>query len=212
VILVSGSAGMLALRLAEEAERRGDRVALAAPPVPEPRAGRRRGICRFPSDCGDPEGCDLLIEAVVEKFSRLDAVIATAAAPEVGALDALSMEEWQQSVIAPLRRTFWLARRVVWEFLAAGGGGRLVFVTEPPIEGPASSRGEPNEIIGAALVSLARSIAKEVGRRAVACNVVLVASGGPSAADPLPPMVEAALYLASKDASFVNGEALTVRV
>jgi NAD(P)-dependent dehydrogenase (short-subunit alcohol dehydrogenase family) len=129
-------------------------------------------------------------------------------------------------VIAPLRQAFWLARRVIWEFLAGGNGGRLVFVTEPPRQWAAGGPGdEPNTVVGGALCSLSRSIAKEVGSRAVACNVVLAAPALPagdrtgrsgprpaSAAHLSLPLIESALYLASEDASFVNGEVLTVRV
>jgi 3-oxoacyl-[acyl-carrier protein] reductase len=207
-ILVIGSGDVLAPMLAAEAARRG-----AAATAGEAAA--------------DVAGCDLLVDAFLARFGRIDAAIATVAAPPIGALTDMSLDAWQSSVIAPLRQAFWLARRVIWEFLAGGNGGRLVFVTEPPRQWAAGAApgNEPNAVVGGALYSLARSIAKEVGSRAVACNVVLAApaprvagrmSRGdtrPASADDLNlPLIESALYLASEDASFVNGEALTVRV
>jgi len=214
VLFVGGSGGALAADLAVAAERRGACVALAAPPTAsESRTGRARGICRFPSEGLDNvAGCDLLVETIIERFSCLNAAIATVVAPPIGELDTLSLERWQQCTVTPLRRTFWLAQRVIWEFLSAGNGGRLVLVTEPLLEGGPAPGTDPNEIVGAALVSLSRSIAKEVGRRGVACNVVLAVSGGPAAEDPLLQIVDAALFLASEEASFVNGEAITVQV
>ena len=214
VLFVGGSSGPLAAGLAEEAERRGASVALAAPPTARgDRAGRGRVIRRFSSEGLDSDaGCDLLFEAVIERFYCLDAVIATVVAPPIGAIDTLSLARWQRCTVTPLKRAFWLAQRAIWEFLATGNGGRLVFVTDPLIEGGPPPDTVPNEIVGAALVSLSRSIAKEVGPRKVACNVVLTARGGPAGDDPLIPIVDAALYLASEDASFVNGATLTVRV
>jgi 3-oxoacyl-[acyl-carrier protein] reductase len=214
MLFVGGSAGALAAGLAVEAERRGACVALAAPSTAsEFRTGRGRGIRRFPSEGIDNgAGCELLVEAIIERFSYLDAAIVTVGTTPIGELDTLSLERWQQCAVTPLRRTFWLAQRIIWEFLSAGNGGRLVFVTEPLLEGKPTLGTSPNEIVGAALVSLSRSIAKEVGRRGVACNVILAVSGGPAAEDPLLPIVDAALYLASEDASFVNGEALTVQI
>jgi 3-oxoacyl-[acyl-carrier protein] reductase len=157
-------------------------------------------------------GCDLLFEAIIDRLSFLDAAVVTIAAPPIGEFDTFSLEGWQQCAVTPLRRVFWLTRRIIWEFLSAGNGGRLVFVTDPLLDGEPPQGSAPNEIVGDALISLSRSIAKEVGRREVVCNVVLVASGGPTTEDPLLPIVDAVLYLASEDASFVSGEALTVRV
>jgi NAD(P)-dependent dehydrogenase (short-subunit alcohol dehydrogenase family) len=65
-----------------------------------------------------------------------------------------------------------------------------------------------------ALRSLARSIAKEYGPRALSCNVVLPAPDGRAragAGPALAALAETALFLASPAASFVNGEALVVR-
>jgi hypothetical protein len=68
---------------------------------------------------------------------------------------------------------------------------------------------DPNEMVAAALVSLGRSIAKEAAGRAVACNVVVSRSGSASTSSRAR-IVDAALYLASEDASFVNGELVEV--
>jgi 3-oxoacyl-[acyl-carrier protein] reductase len=213
VLFIGGSGGPLAAGLAEDAARRGASVALVvAPTAPVDGIGRSR-VVRFPSDGLDSAGgCDLLFEAVAERFPCLDAVIATVVAPPIGALDTLSLARWERCTVAPLKRAFRLAQRVIWEFLSTGNGGRLVFVTEPLMEGGLPPDTVSNEIVGAALVSLSRSIAKEVGPRKVGCNVVLSAPGGVAGDDPLIPIVGAALYLASEDASFVNGATLTVRV
>jgi NAD(P)-dependent dehydrogenase (short-subunit alcohol dehydrogenase family) len=205
---------VLAEMLSEAARRQGARVALATPEAASGSpAGRAKGIHLFsPDRLNDAGGCDLLVEEVSKCLAGLDAVIATIATPPIHALDNLSLEDWELSASAPLKRAIWLARRVVWEFLATGEGGRLVFVAEPTLADAVSSGAPANEVVGAGLVSLARSIAKEVGRRGIACNVVLSESEGPREREALVPLVTTALFLASDDASFVNGEAITVRV
>ena len=207
-VLVTGTGDVLARMLAAEAARRG-------------------AVTATPGEiAADDADCDRIVDAFITRFGHIDAAIATIGAPRLGALADMSLDVWQDSVIAPLRQAFWLARRVLWEFLAGGSGGRLVFVTEPPREWAAGATGhEPNTVVGGALYSFARSIAKEVGSRAVACNVVLAAPASPaggrrSRGEPwaasedyfVQPLIESALYLASENASFVNGEALTVCV
>jgi NAD(P)-dependent dehydrogenase (short-subunit alcohol dehydrogenase family) len=197
-------------------------VAAAAPPDAADRPDGRSGFHRLPALPADPAGSEALVDSALATLSRLEAMIAIVAASPLTPLDALPQDEWRRRVIAPLAQVFWLVRRVVWEFLASGDGGRIVLVTEPlRAEAAGSSDEDANEVIAASLRALARSIAKEVGSRAVACNVVLataeagavdVAGGGAGAGDPLRPIADAALYLASDQSSFVNGEAITVRI
>jgi NAD(P)-dependent dehydrogenase (short-subunit alcohol dehydrogenase family) len=149
-----------------------------------------------------------VVEAVLDEFSRLDVAILTVAAPPIRGLEYLESAEWSRCVTAPLVALFRIVRRVVWEFLAAGRGGRLVFVVEP--EHPDASGRDSAGIVGCALVSLARSVAKEAGPRAVACNVVRARASGAATETAWGPIVEAALFLASEDASFMNGEEILV--
>jgi 3-oxoacyl-[acyl-carrier protein] reductase len=219
---VAGSARALGIRIAAEAERRGALVAVAPPPAGQGlrEALDSRSLLVLPDASDDPAGCERLVDAALAWLPRLDSVITPVVVPPVAPPDRLELEQWQQRVIAPLSQAFHFAKRVVWEFLAEGAGGRLVFVTAPaPVVPTIPGSEHANEVVAAALLSLARSIAKEVGSRSVACNVVMTAMDDPapgwesrgSAPTPVLPIVEASLYLASEDASFVNGEALTVR-
>jgi NAD(P)-dependent dehydrogenase (short-subunit alcohol dehydrogenase family) len=99
-----------------------------------------------------------------------------------------------------------------------------VLIVDAP---PGGDERGSNAIVAQALVSLARSIAREYGRREVACNVLLPtghAAGGTRAAVSTRPddehdatssgdvaaVIRHALFLASPAASFINGEALVV--
>jgi 3-oxoacyl-[acyl-carrier protein] reductase len=179
---------------------------------------------RAPGGHASPTGTDRAIDAVVTRFSRLDAVIAVVRGQRLPPLHDLSRHEWERLVVEPLRRVFWLARRSVEEFLAEGAGGRIVLIVDAPAGGDTDGS---DPIVEQAIVSLARSIAREYGRREVACNVLLATgragSSAPEAAvstrpvrdhdapsEAAPALIRHALFLASPAASFINGEALVV--
>jgi 3-oxoacyl-[acyl-carrier protein] reductase len=180
---------------------------------------------RAPGGHASPTGTDRAIDAAVTRFSRLDTVIAVVHVQRLPSLHALSRHEWERLVVEPLRRMFWLARRSIEEFLAEGAGGRIVLIVDAPAGG---DTGGSNPIVEQALVSLTRSIAREYGRREVACNVLLPTgrrgNGTPAAAVSTRPdrehdatptvdaaaLIRHALFLASPAASFINGEALVV--
>jgi hypothetical protein len=68
-------------------------------------------------------------------------------------------------------------------------------------------------IVAEALASLARSLSREYGRRAVSCQVVVqsLADGElPSTVDGHRAMVEWVLFLASPAAAFISGEVVAV--
>jgi NAD(P)-dependent dehydrogenase (short-subunit alcohol dehydrogenase family) len=182
-VLVVGPAGRLARDIAQVARDRGACVALATPN-------------------GSESEADEAFERAAALIPRLDTVIIVSAVEPLAPVHELSVDRWRESAAEPLRRVFWLVRRAVEGFLADAAEGRLVLVVERMPEG-----GGSNVVVESALRSLARSFAREYGRRGLACNLVLPA--GPH--DPRSSVVEQVLFLASPAASFVNGEAVVVR-
>ena len=206
--LVIGTAGSLAALIAGEATERGARVALATKDPPDDRIAN--AWASFRSDSDSEAEIDRLYDAVLESLARLDVVIVVLEAQALPPVHNLPLEHWRQHVITPLRKGFWLAQRALDEFVACGNGGRLIFVVGAP---DAETVIDPTGVIVEAFASLARSVAREYGRRAVSCHVVVQASSveqAPSAGDRYRPVVECALFLASSAAAFVTGETVVV--
>ena len=197
-LLILGTEDTLAATIARAACERGAKVALAAMS-----ASARDGCVRFRGSQESESAVDTLIENVVAQVPLIDSAIIVLPAAPLGPLHEVSLDQWHGLVTDPLRRVFLLARRLVEEFLASGRGGRLILVV-------GSNEPEANLIVEEAATSFARSVAREYGRRALTCNVVLPAPGMDSPAGGLEPITDCALFLASGRASFVNGEAFVV--
>lgn len=201
------------------AAARGATVVFSLPPGEEARAaeietlsgGRAAGVAADPA--GEDE-VERLFAAAEARLPRLDVVVIAAAEPPSRPLLETSLAHWEAAVARALRGAFLVSRQAVEEFLAHGAGGRLVHVA--PVVRP----GEPAQAMAAASLraqlSLMRSTAKEYGPRRVACNAVVpvVPAAANAAIDPQPPpkdaVAEAVLFLASAEASYLNGEALRV--
>jgi NAD(P)-dependent dehydrogenase (short-subunit alcohol dehydrogenase family) len=212
-MLVIGPGGHLARATAHAARDRGARVVLATPDGGED-ADAHESSC-FSVDVGSEDAVEQLFDRVAVVMPDLGTVVVVAAPPPLAAVHELSREQWRASVDQPLRRVFWLVRRAIEGFLADGVAGRLVLVTDCFGEG-----GGSNPVVATALQSLVRSIAREYGRRGLACNLVTRANSlelshavraGTNGHGRHSSIVEQVLFLASRDASFVNGEALVVR-
>jgi len=195
------------------AAARGAAVALSLPPADETLmaeierlgGGRVSGVVADPAREDDVER---LFGAAVDRLPRVDVVVHAAPDPPPRRFVETSLAEWDGVVARALRAAFFVSRRAVEEFLAHGAGGRLVHVA------PRLLRGEPGQGMAAASLqsqlSLMRSTAKEYGPRGICCNAVVPAGHqSPSSANAV---AEAVVFLASREASYVNGEALRVQV
>ncbi|MGD8278223.1 MAG: SDR family oxidoreductase [Gemmatimonadota bacterium] len=203
-VLVVGPSDPTSLAIARLARDRGALVALATPGGSPGEVG---DLAWFSGDIRSENAVDQLLDSVVTMHPELDTIIAVVPAEPLGRVHELSPVVWHQRVSAPLRTVFWLARRVVEEFLGTRARGRLVLVlTAPPSDGPV------NEVVEGALCSFARSFAREYGRRSLACNLVVapaaISSAGPSNREALTATIEHVLFLASEASSFMNGEVL----
>ena len=206
-VLVAGPVAGITDALARAASERGARVVLATPAqrdrVDDDRITPLRAGIRSETDA------DALIDSVVDLIPAMDTLIAVVAVEPIGEIHLMAAPDWRRQVTDPIRSVFWLVRRTVEEFLAAGVEGRIVLVA-----GPVPGAVGRNEIAEEALRAFTGSFAKEYGRRALSCNLVLTApaAGHPIGPDSEKAIIESALFLASRAASFINGEAVVVDI
>jgi NAD(P)-dependent dehydrogenase (short-subunit alcohol dehydrogenase family) len=97
-----------------EAERAADRV----------RAVGRRGAA-FQADVAQPEACDALIAAVVERFGGLDVLVNMASVYVAKPFDELRTSDWDLVLNVDLRAAF-LCARAAAPHMRSRGGGRIV--------------------------------------------------------------------------------------
>jgi 3-oxoacyl-[acyl-carrier protein] reductase len=213
-VLVVGALSGHGRAVARMAAARGAALVFSFPREDEARAagmealapGRALGVAADPAREDEVER---LFAAAEASLPRLDVVVYAAPDPPARRIIGTSLAEWEGEVARGLRAAFLVSRLAIEEFLGHGAGGRLVHVA--PLVRP----GAPSQALAAAslqaLLSLMRSTAKEYGPRRVACNAVVPVAGedeGPTADS----VAEAVLFLASPEASYLNGEAVRAAV
>jgi 3-hydroxybutyrate dehydrogenase len=120
--LVTGAASGIGRAIAERLERDGVRV-LAADLHP---SGDGPGV-PFAADLTTREGNRACVDAALERFGRLDAVIANAGVQHVAPVADFPEDRWDQILALLLTSPFLLAKHA-WPALTARPGGRFVAV------------------------------------------------------------------------------------
>lgn len=156
-LLLLGPSSPLSDALARRAERHGT-------PVLRARDTTEEAIERAVSDASAAE----VPVAIVLGLQLAD---------PAGPMGDWTLAAWEDAVVAPLRTAYAVARTAVEEFLAAGAGGRLLYLASTEAGGPGCG------VIRGALAALVRSVAKEYGAKGVGCNAVLAEAGAPEHAE-----------------------------
>lgn len=206
--IVTGPASPLGRMLAETASRRGARVINCLLPGETQPDGNAR-LSYLTAELSREEEADRLFETASARITGLRVVMSTFSIREVDTACSLAdmpLASWNGTVIAELRAAFLISQRAVQEFLSSKQGGRILFLVQD--ENPAAPGHAIHFTLQNALCALCRSLAKEYGRREIASNVVLIPEGGTMDSITLTRAVETILFLASPEASFVNGEVI----
>lgn len=119
---------------------------------------------------GRVEEPDTLIEDIVKRLGRIDAVIHNAGFVRDKTLRKMSNEQWDDVLAVHLTASFRLSR-AVWPYFEDQGGGRIVFISSA--SGLYGNFGQANYAAAKlGMYGLARSIAWEGGRTNISCNCV----------------------------------------
>ena len=119
---------------------------------------------------GRVEEPETLIEDIVKRLGRIDAVIHNAGFVRDKTLRKMSNEQWDDVLAVHLTASFRLSR-AVWPYFEDQGGGRIVFISSA--SGLYGNFGQANYAAAKlGMYGFARSIAWEGGRTNISCNCV----------------------------------------
>lgn len=186
----------------------------------------------MPVDVADPVSVDAAVHAAIERFGQLDVLVNNAAifsTITMKPFDEIDPAEWDAVLRVNLTGTF-LCCRAVAATMRAQGFGRIVNLSSSTV---LMGRAEYAHYVAskAGVVGLTRALARELGPHGVTVNTIMPGSTETEvpretvtatqasaivaaqsvhrriqAAD----IVGAAVYLASADADFVNGQTIVV--
>jgi NAD(P)-dependent dehydrogenase (short-subunit alcohol dehydrogenase family) len=138
VIVVSGGAGGIGAEVAERLAAEGVRLVIAdlEAALPQERAARfgtggYRAI-GVTCDITNPEQCEALAQAAIEKFGRLDGLVNCAGFSKPHDSISLPPADWARMVDVQLNGAFYFAQACAKRMIATGGA--IVFITSTNAE------------------------------------------------------------------------------
>lgn len=185
-----------------------------------------------PLDLCAPDAARSLVDLTEEAYGRLDVLYNNAAAPRFAWLIEMSREDWQFTIDNELSLIFYMVRAAV-PLMIKSGGGSIVNISS--IAGIA---GQPIGVFAHAaakggVLAVSRSMARELASEGIRSNAIvpgMISNPDKKAGfdkelnvkEELPPrillgrvgtpedVVNAALFLASDEASYITGASLVV--
>jgi 3-oxoacyl-[acyl-carrier protein] reductase len=227
VALITGGARGIGRATAAAFGARGARVVIADRQGAEA-AAAEVGAVGVEVDVADAASVAQAVARIMEKLGRIDVLINNAGITRDATLAKTSDAAWDAVIAVNLTGTFNMTRAVAPHMVAAGGGA---IVNASSIVGLQGNFGQSNYVASkAGVVGLTRVWARELGRKGVRVNCVapgFIATDmtaampaeildGMKAKTPLgrlgraEDVARAYLFLASDEASFINGQVLGV--
>jgi NAD(P)-dependent dehydrogenase (short-subunit alcohol dehydrogenase family) len=181
-------------------------------------------------DVRESQQVDAVVDQVVEDFDTIDVLVNNAGVTHDNLVAQMSNEEWDEVIATNLTGPFYMCRAVLTTMLAARFG-RIINISSVVIGG---ATGQANYCAAkSGLHGLTKALAKEYGRKGITANVVvpgffetemtvdtmpqglrdfwktysLVPKGR---GGELAELNACIMFLASKEASFINGQELRV--
>ena len=237
VALVTGASRGIGSAIAEILAEHGATVVLSSRKQADLDTEAERINARYPekavaiaAHAGRPEDLQRLVEAVIERFARIDILVNNAATnPYMGPVIGAELAAWDKTFEVNLRGVFVLTK-LVYEASMEAHGGAVVNVASIGGLRPGVGLGVYN-VTKAGVIMLSRQLARELGGKvrvnAVAPGVIKtrfaealwgneqildrVLANNPMGRIGAPEEVASAvLFLVSDAASYVNGEVLVI--
>jgi NAD(P)-dependent dehydrogenase (short-subunit alcohol dehydrogenase family) len=168
VVLLVGGAGSIGRVTGQTLAAEGATVVVAD-------AGERPGDVPseqfFSVDVTDPGSVDVMIDAVVKRYGRIDVLVALAGVYQAGAVVDLEPDDWDRLFSVNLKGTFLVCRRVVPHMLT-GRFGRIICIASLAGQVGGVVAGAHYAASKAGVLSLVKSLAKQVDGRVVTVNAV----------------------------------------
>jgi 3-oxoacyl-[acyl-carrier protein] reductase len=179
-------------------------------------------------DVADTASVDRMVAAVAEAHKRIDHLVNNAGITRDGLLMRMKEEDWDAVLRVNLKGTFNFSRAVLRTMIGARYG-RIVNMAS--VAGLMGNAGQTNYAASkAAVIALARSLAREVGARGITVNAVAPGFIATAMTEKLPEEVKAAYleiiplkkfglpkdvssavrFLLSDDASYITGQVVSV--
>jgi 3-oxoacyl-[acyl-carrier protein] reductase len=166
------------------------------------------------------------VDEAVEGLGRIDACVDIIGGARWDTVDAVTVEDWQWTILNNVTQVFYLFQVVSRQMIAQGTGGSMVALAS--VDGiAAAAMHAPYGAAKAGVISLAKSFAQELGRHGIRVNAVAPGNVGTGNEDwpdgrwavdtvnPLAPprardIGNAVLFLCSDLAARITGQTLVV--
>jgi meso-butanediol dehydrogenase/(S,S)-butanediol dehydrogenase/diacetyl reductase len=188
-------------------------------------------VRHFVCDVGDHTQIDALIAFAIQEFGRIDILVNNAGMPcRLATTPEVRIEEWDQIIRVNLNSVFWACRAAIPHMQSNGGGAIIPTASIAGLGGDAGCHAY--NATKAAVINFTRTLAIDHGPDGIRTNVVCPGpvatamtapmAGFPAIAkiidDAIPlgrlatatEVANAIVFLASDEASFINGTVLTV--
>jgi len=177
VVVITGSTSGIGLAMAEAFGDAGATVVVASnqiercAEVAASLAARGVDAMGAPVDVTDPDDLARLVDAVIERFGRIDVAVANAGVPgPMGSMTEVDDATWESVMAVNLRHPFRLANLVAPGMAAHGGGSIIVTASIAGLRGNASIG--LYGITKAAVIQLVRNLAVEWGPSNIRANAI----------------------------------------
>jgi NAD(P)-dependent dehydrogenase (short-subunit alcohol dehydrogenase family) len=178
------------------------------------------------ADMTVPEDVQRAVDEAVEGLGRIDACVDIIGGARWDTVDAVTVEDWQWTILNNVTQVFYLFQVVSRQMIAQGTGGSMVALAS--VDGiAAAAMHAPYGAAKAGVISLAKSFAQELGRHGIRVNAVAPGNVGTGNEDwpdgrwavdtvnPLAPprardIGNAVLFLCSDLSARITGQTLVV--